>query len=446
MYTLHTEAERREMLAALGLERIEELFQDIPEAHRFPELRLPPGMSELEVRQHLEALAARNHPVHDRPIFLGAGAYHRFIPAVVPALISRGEFLTAYTPYQPEISQGTLQSIYEFQSLICRLTGMEVANASVYDGATALAEGVVMAWRASRGKRTRIVLSPAVHPEYREVVHTYLQGLDLEIVGEDRPLEAGDEALLDLLDANTAALVVQYPDFVGRIQDLTPLAEAAHRAGALLIVSADPIALGLLRPPGEMGADVVTGEGQSLGIPLSFGGPHLGIMATRMRYVRQLPGRIVGKTVDAEGRTGYVLALQAREQHIRREKAVSNICTNQGVNALAATIYLSALGPRGLRAVAEASYHKAHYAADRLARIPGYALAFPEAPFFQEFVLRCPRPAEEINAYLREQGIVGGFPLGRAYPGRDHDLLLCCTEMTRREEIDRLVDLLSRWP
>ena len=334
-YIPHSDEDRRAMLAAIGAGSMAELFEDVPEHVRFPELLLPPAISEMEVRREVEALASQNITASGRPSFLGAGAYRHYVPAVVDALLRRGEFATAYTPYQPEISQGTLQAIFEYQSMICALTGMEVSNASHYDGATSTAEAVITAINVARMKRRKVLLSPYVHPEYRAVVRTYTQGMGLQISGDEGAAEPTDR-----LDDDTAALVVQYPDFLGRITDLRAAAEAAHAVGALLIVVADPIALGLLKPPGEFGADIVVGEGQNLGGGLNFGGPYLGFFATRMEHVRKMAGRLVGQTVDTEGKRGFVLTLSTREQHIRREKATSNICTNQGLNALAAAVYM----------------------------------------------------------------------------------------------------------
>jgi glycine dehydrogenase subunit 1 len=430
------------MLETIGVQSIEELFKDIPAAHRFPDLKLPPPLTEMEALAEMQDLAWANESTRDTACFLGAGAYNHYIPAAVDMLLRRGEFYTAYTPYQPEISQGTLQSIFDYQSLIAALTGMEVSNASHYDGATAVAEAVGMAYAHFRGKRTKVVISPAVHPHYRQTVHTYNPGSDITIVGEDTDIQAGPQALRAMLDTNTALVIVQYPDFFGRIYDYTALAQATHAAGALMAVAVNPIALGLLKTPGEFGADIVTGEGQPLGIPLSFGGPYLGIFATRKEYVRKMAGRLVGETVDNRGQRAYVLTLTAREQHIRRERATSNICTNQGLIALAAGIYLSLLGKQGLRQVAELCYHKAHYTAHRLASLPGYEL-WSDAPFFHEFVLRCPAPVAEINAHLLEHGIMGGYDLGADYPDLKDHMLIAVTEMNTREEIDALADILA---
>jgi glycine dehydrogenase subunit 1 len=422
------------MLAAIGVPSVDDLFADVPAHVRFPDLNLPPALSEMEARRELENLAKDNFTAADGPCFLGAGAYHHYVPAVVDAVLRRGEFYTAYTPYQPEVSQGTLQAIFEYQTMICALTGMEVSNASHYDGATATAEAAITAVNVHRMKRRKIAISSYVHPEYRDVVRTYTQGMGLEIGG----WEIGDP-----LDRDTACAIVQYPDFLGRIEDLGPLAEATHAAGALLIAVADPIALGLLKPPGEFGADIVVGEGQGMGAGLNFGGPYLGFFATREEYVRKMAGRLVGQTVDAEGKRGFVLTLSTREQHIRREKATSNICTNQGLIALAAAVYMAALGRCGMRQVAELCYHKAHYAADRIDALEEFTVV-RDGPFFEEFVVRCPRPVEEVNGHLMEDwGIIGGYDLGRDYTHLKDHVLLCVTEMNTREEIDTLVQALG---
>jgi glycine dehydrogenase subunit 1 len=438
-YIPHSEEDRKAMLAAIGVRSIDELFQDVPEHARFPELDLPAALSEMEVRWELETLAGADFTTADGPCFLGAGAYRHFVPAAVDAVLSRGEFYTAYTPYQPEVSQGTLQAIFEYQTMICDLTGMEVSNASHYDGATATAEAVIAAINVRRMKRRKVVVSRFVHPEYRAVVRTYTQGMGLTIVG-DEPDTADVGALID---GDTACVIVQYPDFLGRAEDLSGLAEAAHAAKALLVVVTDPIALGMLKPPGEFGADIVVGEGQGMGAGLNYGGPYLGFFATRMDYVRKMAGRLVGQTVDAEGRRGFVLTLSTREQHIRRDKATSNICTNQGLVVLAAAVYMAALGKCGMRQVAELCYHRAHYAADQIDALEGYTV-LRDKPFFKEFVVRCPRPVKEINdRLLDEWGILGGYDLGKVYPELKDHMLLSVTEMNPREEIDLLVGALQ---
>ncbi len=441
--------ERDAMLETVGVKKIEDLFNDIPAGYRFPKLNLPPALTEMEAAASLGEWAAANGTARDLVSFLGAGVYNHYIPAAVDHILRRGEFYTAYTPYQPEISQGTLQAIFEYQSLIAALTGMEVSNASHYDGATAVAESVNMAYAQFRGKRRKVVISPTVHPQYRETLRTYVQGMGLQLAGDDADAVIGDqlsvisaENLAALVDEDTALVIVQYPDFFGRIYDYTQLIETAHGKGALVCVTANPTALALLKTPGEMGADIVVGEGQPLGIPLSFGGPYLGFFTTRKQYIHKMAGRLVGETVDNRGQKAYVLTLTAREQHIKRERATSNICTNQGLMALASAIYMSLLGQTGLRQVAELCYHKAHYAAGQLSKIPGFGLCFTD-PFFHEFSLCCPRPVTEINAHLLEHGIIGGYDLGQDYPALKDHMLLAFTEMNSKEDIDYLVDVLS---
>ncbi len=444
-YIPHSPKERDEMMAIVGVKSLEDLFKDVPARYRFPKLNLPSALTEMEAAAELGEMSLANENIRTELVsFLGAGAYHHYIPAAVDHILQRGEFYTAYTPYQPEISQGTLQAIFEYQSLIAALTGMEVANASHYDGATAVAEAVNMAYAQFRGKRKKVVLSPTLHPQYRETLRTYIQDLDVELAGDDPKagFDKGPAELENLIDENTALVIVQYPDFFGRIYDFTRLIETAHGKGALACVAANPTALGLLKTPAEMGADIVVGEAQPLGIPLSFGGPYLGFFATRKQYLHKMAGRLVGETVDNRGQRAYVLTLTAREQHIKRERATSNICTNQGLLTLAAAVYLSLLGKNGFRQVAELCYHKAHYAAGRISKIKGYSLCF-DAPFFHEFSVCCPRPVAEINAHLLEHGFLGGYDLGQDYPAlRDH-MLLAVTEMNTKDEIDALVDVLE---
>lgn len=441
-YFPHTDADRRIMLDAIGVGDIDALFDDVPKSVRFPELSLPPALTEMEVVAELSEIASYNLPTSESPIFLGAGAYNHYIPSVVDHVLRRGEFFTAYTPYQPEISQGTLQAIFEYQSMICALTGMEVANASHYDGGTALAEAVIMALGVTRGRRDRIILSPTINPQYRAVVHTYAQGMGLKFTGEESPAVSASE-LLGALDGRTALLAVQSPSFFGHLEDVSGLADAAHEVGALLCVVTNPISLGMLRPPGALGADIVVGDGQPLGIPLGYGGPHLGFFASREKYVRKIAGRLVGQTVDSRGQPGFVLTLATREQHIRREKATSNICTNQGLMALAAAVYLATMGKSGLRQVAELCYHKAHYAASRIAQEDGYSVA-QDTPFFNEFVVACPRPVADINAYLLDTwGIIGGYDLEQDFPDRERQMLIAVTEMNTRQEIDMLATALA---
>jgi len=441
-YLPHTENDRREMLEVLGLANLEDLFQDIPEYVRFPHLELPAGRSEMELASHMRALAARNSHVAVSDSFLGAGAYNHFVPATVNEVLGRGEFYTAYTPYQAEASQGMLQAMFEYQSMICQLTGMDVTNASHYDGSTALAEAVRMALNVTPRGREKVILSAALNPHYREVVETYLQGTDARLLGDASP--TGDvDNLMTFLDDGVAALVIQNPNFLGQFEDVSGLAEAVHDVGALLIVLADPISLGLFQPPGAYGADVVVADGQPLGIPLSFGGPYLGIFATRQEYVRRMPGRLVGETVDAEGRRGYVLTLAAREQHIRRAKATSNICTNAGLMALAAATYLATMGERGVRQVAELCYQKSHYAAAEIAAIDGLEVNShaPAKPFFKEFVVPLPLPVADVNRVLRNEfGVIGGFDLGECSPELERHMLIAVTEMNTKQSIDRFVD------
>lgn len=446
-YVPHAEHETREMLAAVGVAHVEDLFVDVPAAVRFPQLKLPPASSEMEITGEMQALASRNFGIDPSRSFLGAGAYHHFRPAAVDYVLRRGEFYTSYTQYQPEASQGMLQALFEYQTMICRLTGMEVSNASHYDGATALAEAVLLALNAAQGKRTKIIMSPAVHPQYRAVVKTYLRGTHAATMTGDEDGRCDLDRLQRLLDGETAAFVIQNPNFFGQCEPVDGLADAVRRAGALLIVVTDPISLGLLRPPGTYGADVVVADGQSLGIAPSFGGPHLGIFASRREHVRRLSGHLVGETVDAEGRRGYVLTLATREQHIRRAKATSNICTNAAICALAAAAYLATMGKRGLRGVAELCFHKSHYAATEIGRLAGLPVnpQAPSRPFFKEFVVRLPRPPTEVNRILLKQhGIIGGYDLGADYPHLANHMLLAVTELNTRGAIDQLADALSR--
>jgi glycine dehydrogenase subunit 1 len=440
----HTNEERAEMLAAIGVERIEDLFVDVPQHVRFPSLSLPAAISQMELAAEMRALSERN--VHlDRAVsFLGAGTYNHYAPSTVDYVLARGEFYTSYTPYQPEVSQGMLQAMFEYQTMITRLTGMEVSNASHYDGATSLAEAVLVALGVGSPGRRKIVLSPAVHPQFRETVRTYIRGTNATVVA-DRDTEISAHDLGARVDAETAALVVQWPDFFGQLDDLSGLGAACREAGALFIVAVDPIALSLFEPPGSYGADIVVADGQCLGLPPSFGGPSLGIFATKEDLVRRLVGRLVGETVDVKGRRGYVLTLGTREQHIRRAKATSNICTNTALSALAASVYLATLGRRGLKRVAELCYHKSHYAAGELGKLPGVEVN-PQArgkAFFKEFVVRLPRSVGEMNAaLLREHNIIGGYDLGRDYPHLENHMLVAVTETAAKADIDRLVNAL----
>jgi len=431
------------MLGAIGVDSLDHLFDAVPEAHRFPALNLPKPMSEMEVLWEMQALADANVAANTHALFLGAGAYNHYSPSVINHMLLRGEFYTAYTPYQPEMSQGTLQAVFEYQSMISALTGMDAANASHYDGATSLAEAVTVAVAVGRSRRNKVILSPYIHPHYRAVTRTYHQGTGVKFIG-DRSGRLSVEDLIDMLDENTAMFVVQYPNFLGQIEDFKGLAHKVHEAGALLCVVVEPMALGMFKSPGELGADIVVGEGQGLGIPLSFGGPYLGFFATKTEYVRKIAGRIVGETIDADGRKAYVMTLRPREQDIRREKASSNICTNQGLMALAAAIYMSVMGKHGLRRIAELCYQKAHYAADQIAKIPGYSVN-TKLPYFHEFVVTCPKPVSEINPILLEQyGIIGGYDLSRDYADREKQMLIAVTETNTRAEIDALIDALAK--
>ena len=442
-YSPHTAADHERMLAAIGVDSIEDLFADIPAAVRASAFDLPAPLSEQEVRGELTRLADRNDL--PRISFLGAGAYRHLVPAVVGEVIGRAEFATAYTPYQPEVSQGTLQSIYEFQSMVCELTGMEVASASHYDGATATAEAALMACRLTR--RDRVLVSSAVAPQVRQVLRTYCSGPGIEVVEVAADLSEGGSGLTPvaaaeaLLDEEAACLVVQQPNFFGVIEPMRALVEAAHAAGAQLVAMVEPTSLAMLEPPGALGADIVTAEGQPLGIPLSFGGPYVGLMAARMASVRQMPGRLVGATRDAQGRRGYVLTLQAREQHIRREKAASNICTNQALCALAATAYLTAVGPEGLREVAELSMTQARHLAAAV-EAAGLGERRFSASYFAEVALRVP-DAGRRHAGLAERGIVAGHPLWNDYPELPDTLLLATTELTTDAHIEELVAALA---
>lgn len=429
-----TDAERTEMLGAIGAASLSELFDDIPEHLRIEKLDLPAGVSEVEALSVLDALADRNVTAKKMDWFLGAGAYYSYIPSVVPALASRGEFLTAYTPYQPEVSQGTLQAIFEYQSMAAKLLGMSVVNASHYDGATALAEAVLMAWKAREGKN-RILLPKDLHPEYAEVIATYCTSFEIEFV-----LYEGDPART-AIDERTAAIVIAYPGFSGEIWPIEKAAALAHERGALCVVNADPVMCAIFKSPGEQGADIVTAEGQSLGNPLNFGGPYLGMMGTTEALVRRMPGRIVGETKDRQGRRGFVLTLSTREQHIRREKAVSNICSNQGLSMLQTCIHLATLGKTGLREVAKQSYDKAHYAASLIAALPGYRVK--NSRFFREFLVETSAPATDIVRALSARGIMPGLALSYYYSDRPNELLVCVTEMNTKDQIDRLAAALK---
>lgn len=440
-YIPHTEEDIRKMLDALGLKKLEDLFQAIPKEYRLSKpLNLPEPLSEPDLLRHIQELQS---PMMSA--FLGAGAYHHFIPAVVSHLVSRSEFSTAYTPYQPEISQGTLQAIFEYQTLMCQLTGMEVSNASMYDGASSLAEAVLMAHRIT--KRRKVLLSQAVHPEYRRVIQTYIDPDQQEIILVPYQKKEGrtdEKVLLQLLKEDVSAVVIQSPNFFGVIEDLQLIGGKIHDYGGLMIVGfSEAVAYGILQPPGATGADIVAGEGQSLGIPVSYGGPYLGIFATLETFVRNMPGRLVGETIDLEGKRGFVLTLATREQHIRRERATSNICTNEGLCALMATVFLSCLGKEGLKELAMMNLSKTEYTKKVVSRIRGCKLNFI-APTFNEFVLRIEKEPEEVLEELRKEKILGGLPLEKFYPELDHHLLVTVTEMNRKEEIDRWGEALEK--
>ncbi len=430
------------MLERIGVGTVEELFVGIPDDLKLKQpLNLPAPLSEPEVVSLLSGLARKNTGTDELLCFAGAGAYDHYTPAIVDTIVSRPEFYTAYTPYQPEVSQGTLQATYEFQSLVCRLYGMEVANASMYDCASALAEATHMARDIAR--RPKVLVCGGIHPSHFEVVRTYSHGLNIPL--EPVPLKDGvtDLAALErLCSTDVAAVLVQHPNFFGHLEPMRPVSEIVHQAGALLVVSADPVSLGALEPPGEYGADISVGEGQSLGLPLNFGGPYLGLMSTKKRYIRNLPGRIVARTTDLEGRTGYVLALQTREQHIRRERASSNICTNQALCALAANVYLCVMGPTGIAEVARQCLAKARYLADAIRRVPGF-LPETSAPFFREFAVRTPVPAAQVVTAGLKHGILAGVDLGRFNPDWQDRLLVAVTEKRTRAEMDRYVSFLD---
>ncbi len=434
-YLSLTDADRRQMLAAIGVASVEELYRGVPRAALLDRpLDLPRAMGELEIERDLQKLAGRNVPAGSVPSFLGCGAYRHHVPAAVDYLVQRGEFLTSYTPYQPEIAQGTLQALFEFQTQVALITGMDVANASLYDGATATAEAVMMANRLTR--RRKAVLAGSLHPHYAETVATYARfnGFSLVTRPPD-PMGADDPA--PLIDGDTSCVVAQTPGFFGHLRDLAPLADACHKAGALLVaVVTEPVSLGIVRPPGEMGADIVAGEGQSLGNALSFGGPYLGLFATRDKYVRQMPGRLAGQTHDAEGRRGFVLTLSAREQHIRREKATSNICTNSGLCALAFAVHMALLGEDGFARLAELNHAKARALARRLEAVPGVKIL--NDSFFNEFTLELPRPAAAVVDALAAKGVLGGVPASRLSPELKNLLIVAATEMNTEDEMDAL--------
>ncbi|MHB1000244.1 MAG: aminomethyl-transferring glycine dehydrogenase subunit GcvPA [Armatimonadota bacterium] len=439
VYIPNTLDDRQRMLHALGIDDISELFEQIPDHIRVKGLLdIPGSASEIELRTIARNLSTKNCNLDEYTCFLGAGLYDSYIPSTVPAIISRSEFYTSYTPYQPEISQGNLQSIFEFQSLICQLTGMDVSNASMYDGATALTEAALMA--SSITGRTQWLVSDCVNPAYREVMKTYAKSSGYEIAISKRTGIMTDmESLQGQVTDNTACVIIQNPNFFGALEDLTAAEKYIHEKKALFIICYDPISLGLLNPPAHYNADICTAEGQPLGIPMNFGGPLLGLFSCKNEYIRQMPGRIVGAATDSAGHKGYTLTLQAREQHIRREKATSNICTNEALYALAATVYLSTVGPHGLSQIANLSLQKAHYAAESISEIDQFYLPC-ESLFFREFVIKTPISVKEINNRLMERKIIGGLDLERYYPDMKDQMLLCVTENRSRDEIDNLIN------
>ncbi|PQO47875.1 aminomethyl-transferring glycine dehydrogenase subunit GcvPA [Blastopirellula marina] len=444
-YLYNTPDDQQAMLQSIGVESIEELFSTIPAELRLKrDLDLPPQMGELELTQHLSALAAKNASPATHACFLGGGSYDHFVPAAVDALASRGEFYTSYTPYQPEVSQGNLQAMFEYQTLICELTGMDLSNASLYDGGSALAEAVIMA--LNTGKRgEKVVVLGTVHPEYRLILQTYFTHLGIEIV--EIPCVDGIADLAkveETVDAGTNCVVVQSPNFFGGVEDVAAISEIAKKNDAVVIQSFDPISLGVLKRPGDLGVDIAVAEGHSLGSPMQYGGPYLGIMACSDKFVRRLPGRIVGQTEDRRGNRCWVLTLQTREQHIRREKATSNICTNQGLFALRASIYLTLLGPGGMKQCATLCAQKAHYAQAKLTEVDRLEAVFPSNPFFKEFVLRDTQGnVDGLLAEAREAGFLGGVPLGQFFPEMDDCFLVCVTEKRTKQEIDALARTFS---
>ncbi|MED4751233.1 aminomethyl-transferring glycine dehydrogenase subunit GcvPA [Brevibacillus choshinensis] len=441
-YLPQTDQDKREMLATLGISSVEELFADIPEEVRFKgAIQIPEALSEPELVKYFTGLANKNVNFSTHVTFLGAGVYQHYTPSTVNHMLLRGEFFTAYTPYQPEISQGELQAIFEFQTMVCELTGMEVANSSMYDGATSLAEAAMMA--AGHTGKKRVIVSRAVHPEARGVLKTYAYGQNVELVevGINSEGVTDTQALEALINDNTAAVIVQYPNFFGNVEDLSVVESIAHGNGALLITSSNPLALGVLEAPGKLGADIVVGDMQPFGIPASFGGPHCGYFATTTKLMRKMPGRIVGQTKDENGKRGFVLTLQAREQHIRREKATSNICSNQALLALAAAITMTALGKQGVQEMAMMNLQKAHYAKQAL-QAKGLEVVFT-SPFFNEFAVKLSQPVADVNKKLLGTGIIGGYDLGLEYPEFAGHMLLAVTELRTKEEIDQLAQELE---
>lgn len=437
-----THEDEKEMLSSIGLNSLDDLFSDIPENIKLKRaLNLPEGLSELELSKYLDTLAHKNLSTNELTCFLGAGAYDHYIPAVIKHIVSKSEFYTAYTPYQAEISQGTLQCIFEYQSMICELTGLDAANASMYDGATACTEAALMAVDSTRKKR--VLVSKTVHPETRKVLETYTKFKDIELVEIDMTEGVTDlEKLKSAIDNKTAGVILQNPNFLGIIEEVKEVEKITHDNKALLIMSVDPISLGILKSPGELGADIAVGEGQSLGNNMSFGGPYVGFMATKAKLMRKMPGRIVGQTQDLDGKRGFVLTLQAREQHIRREKATSNICSNEALNALAAAIYLTTMGKKGIKEVAYQSTQKAHYAFNKITNSGKFKPLFNK-PFFKEFALVGEKEPAIINGELLKNKILGGYPLSEDYASYKNALLFCVTEKRTVQEIDKLVSVME---
>lgn len=436
-YLPMTEADKQAMLETIGVQSVEELFQDIPEKVRFKgEYNIKPAKTETALLKELTVMAQKNADLRTHTSFLGAGVYDHYMPVIVDHVLSRSEFYTAYTPYQPEISQGELQAIFEFQTMICELTGMDVANSSMYDGGTALAEAAMLS--VGQTRRKKVLISSTVHPESKEVVKTYAKGQYIDVVEIPHHNGLTDlEALKEMMGSDIAAVVVQYPNFFGRIEPLKELEEIIHAEKAMFVVSSNPLALGALTPPGKLGADIVAGDAQVFGIPTAFGGPHCGYFAVTNKLMRKVPGRLVGQTVDEEGRRGFVLTLQAREQHIRRDKATSNICSNQALNALAASVAMTALGKKGVKEMAYANLQKAHYAKQQL-KENGFEIVF-EGPSFNEFVIKLNKPVKEVNEALLQKGMIGGYDLGRDYTGLEKHMLVAVTELRTKEEIDQFV-------
>jgi glycine dehydrogenase subunit 1 len=438
-----TQADKAAMLRDIGVSSTEELFAaNIPADVRLTRpLNLPAALTEMEILAHVNELTKQNANLEEYTSFLGGGVYDHYIPSAVDTFLSRGEFLTAYTPYQPEISQGVLQVIYEYQSMVCELTGMDLSNASMYDGGSALAEAAGMV--VAQTGRKKVVVASSVHPNYRRVVKTYMHGIGVEVV--EAPLDHCEldlNKLEALITEEVAGVLVQMPNFLGHLEQVRAIEQLVHAKGGMYVVAVDPISTAILEAPGNYGADIVVAEGQALGNATSFGGPYLGIMATREKFSRRIPGRIVGATVDTRGQRGFVLTLQAREQHIRREKATSNICSNQALNALAATVYLTLVGKEGLREVANLSLQKAHYAAAQIAKLPGYQIACKSA-FFKEFTVNCPKPADQINKQLLSKKILGGFPSSIDYPHLTNAMTIAVTEKRTKAEIDAFVAALG---